>query len=408
MPGGMIQGRITDEAIEQMRRRIGYSNPTVRSGMTRLPYNSEATFDGIRHYAEGCGDDNPLFTDREYGKATRWGSQIAPPGFEATMGFDRTPQIPRDLDQETRHSLRGVQLYHSGNDYTFYAPIRAGDVLYRSVTVHDVQEKQSEFAQGRSVIVTNEQRYWREDGVVTVGKHWFVHAERKQVSTGHKYERDQPASYTDDQLAEIEAAYENEFRRGRDTLWWEDAQVGSDLPTMVKGPLTVTDMINFQMGWGPGPYGNPPHKLAYFNRKAMRGFYTRNEFNAWDVVQRVHWEPELARSVGVPSSYDIGPIRWSYVVNWCTNFCGDDAWPYRIRAEFRRFNYMGDTTWLSGKLVGKRLDPEAGPAIDVEIWGKNQRGDINVVGSATFLLASREHGPVRLPERPAARAAGSD
>ena len=77
----------------------------------------------------------------------------------------------------------------------------------------------------------------------------------------------------------------------------------TSLPTMVKGPLTVTDLINMHMGGGWFGYGNPPLRLAFENRKKMRGFYTKNEFGAWDVVQRVHWEhrarPQGRRARGV-------------------------------------------------------------------------------------------------------------
>src|SRR5262249_13789558 len=63
----MILGRITDESIELMRRRIGYPNPTVRPGYMTLPWYTEATYDAIRHFTEGYGDDNPLYTTRDYG-----------------------------------------------------------------------------------------------------------------------------------------------------------------------------------------------------------------------------------------------------------------------------------------------------------------------------------------------------
>jgi hypothetical protein len=212
--------------------------------------------------------------------------------------------------------------------------------------------------------------------------------------------RDEVAHYTDEQLAEIEAAYDNEHRRGADTLWFEDVEIGATSPTMVKGPLTVTDLINMHMGGGWFGYGNPPLKLAFENRKKLRGFYTKNEFGAWDVVQRVHWEPQLAREVGVPAAYDIGPMRWAWLLHFCTNWCGDDGWVFRVRGEFRKFNYMGDTTWISARIADARADPQLGPLVELEITGTNQRGGQNINGWATILVASRDHGPVQLPEPP--------
>jgi acyl dehydratase len=418
---GLVKGRITDESVDLMRRRIGYPNPTVRSGTVTLPWNTECTADGIRHFCEGYGDANPLYVDPRYGAGTRWGTQVAAPGFEATMGYDCSPEVPEDLARETRGALRGVQLFHSGNESRFYRPIVPGDVLRRTNVVHSVEDKQSEFA-GRSVLVTNKLTWANQNGeVVTDQLKWFVHAERKAVSkpasdpaegdksaggpaaTAAKPKRppELAASYTDDQLAEIEAAYDAEYVRGCDTLWFEDVVVGATLPTQVKGPLTVTDLINMHMGGGWFGYGNPPLRLGFENRKRMRGFYTKNEFGAWDVVQRVHWEPELARQVGVPAAYDIGPMRWAWLLHYCTNWAGDDAWVHRVRGEFRAFNYMGDSTWITATVTDARVDPELGPAVDIAVTGTNQRGRQNINGTATILVASREHGAVRLPEPPA-------
>ena len=44
------------------------------------------------------------------------------------------------------------------------------------------------------------------------------------------------------------------------------------------------------------------------------------------------------------------------VSHYLTNFAGDDAWIYRVRFEFRNFNYMGDVTWLIGTITDVRVD----------------------------------------------------
>jgi acyl dehydratase len=408
--GELIKGRISDESVDMMRRRIGYPNPTVRSGTVTLPWNTACTPDAVRHWCEGYGDANPLYVDPSYGSGTRWGGQIAPPGFEATMGYDRSPQPPDDLARDTRGALRGVQLFHSGNESRFYRPIEPGDVLDKSQVVDQVDDKERSAFAGRSVIVTNLLNWVDQRGVVvTDQRKWFVHAERKPVTAEAEGERapekaerslDQAASYTDEQLEEIEAAYDAEFLRGPDTLWFEDVKIGDQLPTMVKGPLTITDMINMHMGGGWFGYGNPPLRLGYENRKKMRGFYTKNEFGAWDVVQRVHWDTVLARKVGVPATYDIGPMRWAWLIHYCTNWCGDDGWLFRVRGEFRKFNYMGDTTWITATVTDSRVDPDLGPLVDIEVTGTNQRGQQNINGNATLLVASRAHGAVRLPDPP--------
>lgn len=399
---GLVRSQLTDESIELMRRRIGFPNPTLRTGVIQDPWNTTATADAIRRWSICIGDNNPLFCEPEYAKKTRWGQVIAPAAFEKSMGILRDAVMDESFAKETSKALRGVQLYHSGGENFYYAPIVEGTRLYRCRYVADVAEKQSQFSR-RSVRVTNGLALWDDNDKVYVdGVDWFIHSERRKSSGSDKakYAAETPAHYSDEQLAEIESAYDNEYRRGPDTLFIEDVRTGQTLPRMVKGPLTVTDMINLHMGAGWLIYGNWPNRLAYENRKQLRGFYSRDAFNGWDTIQRVHWDSDLARKVGVNMMYDIGPVRQLYISNYLTNFVGDDAWIYRIRFEFRRFNYMGDVTWLTGKVIDVRVDERLGPLMEVEMVGTNQRGSDNIVASATVLLASRQHGPVKLPKAP--------
>jgi len=398
---GLIIGRLTDETIDLMRRRVGYPNPTLRAGIHGEAWNVIATADAIRRWSLCMGDDNPFYIDPDYAARTRWGQTIAPPAFEKSMGLLRSKPVPEDLI-DTNKALRGIQLFYSGGENFYYRPIVEGTKLYRTKWVSDVNVKESEFA-GRSAIVSNGLALWDDEDVTySDGTEWFVHAERKRRSGNEDKKKSsyEPTRYTDEQLAEIEAAYDNQFIRGAATLYLEDVTPGMELPKMVKGPMTITDLINFHMGAGWLIYGNWPYRLAYENRKKLRGFYSKDRYNSWDTVQRVHWDKELANEVGIPNIYDIGALRQTMVSHYLTNYAGDDAWIYRIRYEFRAFNYMGDTTWLKGKIKDARVDPILGPLIEVDVTGTNQRGTENIRANATILVASKSAGLPKLPPPP--------
>ena len=68
-----VDYEITDEDIERQRALLGFD----QAAKTR-EYIQTATEDNIRNFAHGCGDDNPLFTDPDYARKTRWGGIIAP------------------------------------------------------------------------------------------------------------------------------------------------------------------------------------------------------------------------------------------------------------------------------------------------------------------------------------------
>ena len=282
---GLIKGKITDESLDLMRERIGYPNPTLRVGILDKPWNSVVSSDAIRQFAIGIGDANEFYHDPSKAKSSDWGEQIAPPGFEMSMGYKRNAEMDPDRAKATSKALRGVQLFNSGNEAYYWRPMRLGDSFYKAEWVEDVHLKESEFA-GRSALVSNALMYWDErENVAVTGGNWFVHAERRKRAdkSKDKYAAIEPAHYSDEDLKKIEEAYENEFIRGDETLFFEDAAVGMETPKMVRGPLTITDQINLYMGVGWLTYGNPPsnslmkieNDCADFTRKTRMALGTR-------------------------------------------------------------------------------------------------------------------------------------
>jgi hypothetical protein len=74
--------------------------------------------------------------------------------------------------------------------------------------------------------------------------------------------------------------------------------------------------------------------------------------------------------------------------NLITNWIGDDGLLKKLRAELRRFNVVGDTTWLKGKVV-KKYTQDDRHMVDLECWAENQRGETTMPGTATAVLPSK-------------------
>jgi hypothetical protein len=227
----------------------------------------------------------------------------------------------------------------------------------------------------------------------------MVRTERGQAREKGKYDAVAVGSYADEDIDRIEHQYAAEAPRGPATRWWEDVVEGETVGPMVKGPLTVTDMICWHTGMGMGLYGVKPLRLAYENRQRIPRFYHRDDLNVPDVLQRVHWDPEFARRSGNPTTFDYGRMRETWLIHLLTDWMGDDGWLWKLECEFRRFNYVGDTQWLEGTVERKYL-AEDRPAVDVALRAENQRGEQTTPGNATVLLPSRTRGPVRLPDPP--------
>ena len=162
--------------------------------------------------------------------------------------------------------------------------------------------------------------------------------------------------------------------RGAEPRWWEDVAEGDEVGPMVKGPLTVTDMVCWHVGMGMGLYGVKPLRLGAANRRRIPRFFHRDELNVPDVMQRVHWDPEFARRSGNPTTFDYGRMRETWLIHLCTDWMGDDAWLWKLDCEFRRFNYVGDTQWLRGTVTRKYLADGDRPAVDLELERREPAG----------------------------------
>jgi acyl dehydratase len=398
--------RITDEGIARLRARIGVAEPHQLPPHYRFP-----NADTFRHVANAYGDDNPLWCDPAYGATTRWGSIIAPPalvGGDTLVGEDEVTS----LDDDTRallkgDPLRGVHAFYSASAREWWAPLRPGARVARRNALVGVLDKPSEFA-GRAVHEWTGQVFREVDGPLLSAQYrLMIRTERAKARERKKYDDVVIAPYTDEQIDEIEAQYARERARGSEPRWWEDVDVGDELGPMVKGPLTVTDMVCWHVGMGMGLYGIKPLGLGAANRRRIPRFFHRDELNVPDVMQRVHWDPEFARRSGNPTTFDYGRMRENWLIHLCTDWMGDDAWLWKLDCEFRRFNYVGDTQWLRGVITSKQLatgawGDDAQPAVEAELTATNQRGEVTTPGHATILLPSREQGEVRLPSPPGA------
>lgn len=383
-----------DSDIQRARDLVG-----IYHAVTQRDQFSRATPDVMRAFARSYGDDNPLFVDEEYGLDTRWGGQIAPPMINIAVTKDLlADRVPKD---QRRPPFRGIHVFVSGSTTEWYQPVYDGDAVYSFQGFDNVELKESEFA-GRSLVVTRiHVQFNQRAEIVQIQRVITIHTERHESKKRKKYDTIEPASYTPEEIAEIDAIYEAEVRRGAENRYWEDVAVGESLGLMAKGPLTTTDMVVFHSGgYGFAPYTPCTGRLAYRNRQRIGAFYIPNEQGVPDVAQRIHWDAEYARSIGLPTSYDYGMLRDCWLTHFLTDWIGDDGWIETMSSQMRKFNYLGDTHRFTGEVVGKRQEGDR-YLVDLEFRGTSQRGEVTCPATATVSLPSRETGLAGLRTPPA-------
>ena len=154
---------LTDEDIERAKLLLG-----ADVASREREYIQTATTDNIRNFAHGCGNDNPLHCDPEYGETTRWGSVIAP---SMMAGVINKPLLgdpmSADLKARTKSLFRGIHVFVSGGEWTFYRPVYPGDTIYSFKGEETLEVNPSEFA-GRNVMQVRRDVKFNQRGEVVV------------------------------------------------------------------------------------------------------------------------------------------------------------------------------------------------------------------------------------------------
>ena len=96
----------------------------------------------------------------------------------------------------------------------------------------------------------------------------------------------------------------------------------------------------------------------------------------------------MAREVGMPGGYDVGPQRISWMGQLMTNWMGDEGFLRRLNVSVRRPNIFGDVSWCRADVVDKRVDDGA-HVVELELRVENQLGEVTAKGTATVALPSR-------------------
>jgi acyl dehydratase len=368
--------KITEAGVEDLRRRIG-----VKIGKTVEPWCYEATRDNIRHYAHGIGDDNPLWCDPDYAATTKHGGIIALPSF-----LFATSRIVSGYVG----GLPGVHAMWSGANWAWHKTVRRNDVISTEASLKDLIEHETRFA-GRAIQQIYNVKFYNQEGdFVAEADSWCFRTERDHArEQGTKYKEvraREPRRYTDEELAAAYQLYRDEKVRGATPRYWEDVTEGEELPTMFKGPMTVTGFIAYAQGWG-GLYIRA-NKLAWKLHDEHPGTGIKNRFGIPDCPERVHWEEDFALEVGAPGAYDYGPERTSWLTHHLTNWMGDDGFLRRASCKIRRHNPEGDMLFIKGKVKRKFVE-DGRHLVEIEQEARNQDDELSVLGSGVVELPSR-------------------
>jgi acyl dehydratase len=358
-----------NEAIDEFVRRS--RDLTGQEVVERTAWHTEASPDAIRHFAYGTSDGNPLWLDPAYAARTRHGRLVAPPGFLTSVLYPILHGAPM---APPLSSLIG------GVEYEWSRPILVGDALRAVATQADLYEKTSGTGR-RLIFIISGVTYWNQRDEV-VGKATGTMIRATQVGTELLFDR--PIyRYSDVELEKIGDAIKAETRTGQEPLHWEDVRVGQEIPPIVRGPLTIGDMVCWQAAIGPSYRAGG---LGYLDCLKAPHTAVKNPITGWPVkYSQQHEDFHLAAQRGMPGPFDNGVMRFAWVCPLLTNWMGDHGFLRRLYVQVRTPAIYGDTTWYQGTVAEKA----PGGVVKIRLSGVNQVGITTTTGDAEVVLPSR-------------------
>jgi acyl dehydratase len=347
-------------------------------------FNDEISRDLIRHFCNAIGDKNPLFRFDEYAKQTRYGGVIAPNGILMCIGEGGAGQ--GKVAPGFGRSLAG------GSTWTWYKLIQPGDTFHVMGTDMGVREKTvregKPYRLFQSIYRTTYLNQ-RNELVATRDRTRMNIVAETLEKTEKAFEYKPRHQYTEEELDRIDQAYaaEETNRRGAQTRFWEDVEVGEELFPIMAGPFTTLDSAVWMGAMGQHYAFGIVREMIKGNEK-KHGWFDE-ETNTWRWRAEGHLVDAAARGTGLQQgSYGHHGQFESLMQKAIQNWMGDDGFLKMQSNQTRRPSWMGDTTTVKGKVTKKYTGDEQW-LVDLEVHCENQDGVVHQTCEATVLLPSR-------------------
>lgn len=369
------KGGIDPAEVERVRAMIGQP-------LRIEQYNHEATYDTIRHYAHGLGDDNPLWCNEDYAAKGPYGTIVAPPTFFYSVF---APGVTPGFD--------AAQVLFGTARWEVARLARRGERIKATAKLVDMYEVPGRRAK-RMLVQVGETTYATPEGEVLaryISK--AMRVTRADQEGGLRYEPRATHVYTAEEKERIETEVLAQRRRGATPLYFEDVAEGDTLPTRVKGPLGIATLIAYYAGNLASGYRAA--EMQWRVRHAARtapDTVPNNRPAGW--LREATWPGEghmdsrVARAVGMPGVYDNGWMRLGWMGQVVTDWIGDHGMMKMLEIRANLPNLVGDTLWCKGKVLRKLVRDGQG-IVEVELAAENQLGELSCNGRAEVLLPRR-------------------
>ena len=138
-------------------------------------------------------------------------------------------------------------------------------------------------------------------------------------------------------------------------LHYEDVEVGTELPSLIKTPTTQ------QLVKWAGASGD---------------YY------------QIHYDTGFAQATGLPGVIVHGRLKSNFLTQLVTDWIGDGGTVKRISVQHRGMDFPEEQITCRGR-VTKKYAQDGEHIVECEIWAENPKGEKTAPGSAIVALPSR-------------------
>jgi hydroxyacyl-ACP dehydratase HTD2-like protein with hotdog domain len=145
----------------------------------------------------------------------------------------------------------------------------------------------------------------------------------------------------------------------RSQRYFEDVQVGEEMPTLVRTPGRIQLFMYSAISWN---------------------------------IHRIHYDREYAASEGHKDLLVHGPLQGAFLGQYMTDWGGPEARLKKIGWSNRGRAFVDEPYIIKGRVREKRIIQDQA-LVDCEIWSENEAGERLLLGSAIVALPKRSTGP---------------
>jgi hypothetical protein len=273
----------------------------------------------------------------------------------------------------------------------------------------DYAIKETKFA-GPTCFQRGDNNYYNQDGD-------FI---AKQRSTSIRYRADlalemnsmggggaeEDPEWTDQELAELEDK-KYEFIKmmhdlGHGKRFWDDVNVGDELPLRVFGPHSVASIATEWRAylftiWGgthrPGldmeALGFTKEMAGHENDPVMEKDNPEWTDGAYFGPSRGHMFPRYARMIGMPRGYGYGASMGAWILDYLGGWAGEWGQVVHCNSAYRGPAFTGDATFMTATVIDKLVDDEGRSVVKVDCKMSNQLGTIMATAKAEIELPKK-------------------